>query len=65
MKKYIKPNITTVIARIYNPLMGQSQFDPANGSGGGNQGDYIGTGQLGKQGFIPVSEDNANSIWED
>lgn len=64
MRRYIKPNTTNTIVRIENALMGQSQFDPTSGSGGGSQGDYTG-GQLGKQGMTPVSEDNASSIWED
>ena len=64
MKRYIKPNTTNVIVHIENAIMGQSEFNPASGSGGGNQGDYSGTGQLGK-GMTPVSDDNANSLWED
>ena len=58
MKAYIKPMITSVFVNVTNALMGTSDFDPNNGSGGGNKGDYTGSGQLSNEGEV-----TSGSIW--
>lgn len=65
MKKYTRPVITLTYVNIEGALLGNSQVNPAGGTGGGNKGTYSGSGQEAKSGFTPVSEDNASSLWED
>ncbi len=63
MKNYSKPNTNIVKTNLQESVM---QFTSLKGSsttaGYGGVGDVQ---NLGKGGMTPVSEDNANSIWED
>ena len=63
MKRYIKPITNLTLVSAHAKILAGS-FNPEGGTGGGNQGDYSGSGQLGKE-FTPVSEDNANALWDE
>lgn len=60
MKAYIKPAITSVLVNVTNALLGTSEFAPKSGSGGGNKGNYTGSGQLSNEGEV-----TSGSIWDE
>ena len=54
MKRYIKPQVNIVLLKTAALLIGSGgTWDPNTQT------------QEGKEGFTPVSEDNANALWEE